>query len=272
MDVHVRGMRYHLDDRGAGHPLALLHGFTGRAASWSEHLGPLARHFRVLAIDQLGHGDTSIPADPARYRIDEGAADLIAVLQHAGALPAALLGYSMGGRLALYAALTYPNAFSALILESASPGLRGEAAQHERLLKDAALASGILEHGVRAFVDEWEQLSLFSTQRSMPAERRAMQRAIRLANDPLGLANSLRGMSTGAQPSLWERLPELTIPVLLITGSEDARFNTIADEMMTLFPNAQRVIVPGASHTIHVEQPDRYDEIVTGFLLQLAAT
>lgn len=272
MNLHVRGVNYHLDDRGAGRSLALLHGFTGCAASWSEHLGPLSQHFRVLALDQLGHGNTSVPADAARYRIDEGAADLTAVLQHIGALPAALLGYSMGGRLALYAALAYPTAFRALILESASPGLRDEAERHERLLKDEALASGILEHGVPAFVDAWEQLPLFATQRSMPVERQATQRAIRLANDPLGLANSLRGMSTGAQPSLWERLPELTIPVLLITGSEDAKFNAIADEMMSLLPNAKRSIIPGASHTVHVEQPAQYDEIVTGFLLQLAAT
>lgn len=272
MNLHVRGVKYHLDDRGAGRPLALLHGFTGCAASWSEHLGPLSQHFRVLALDQIGHGETSVPADSTRYQIGEGAADLIAVLQHVGALPAALLGYSMGGRLALYAALTYPTAFHALILESASPGLRGEAARQERLLKDEALANSILEHGLPAFVDAWEQLPLFSTQHSMPAERQATQRAIRLANHPLGLANSLRGMSTGAQPSLWERLPELTIPVLLITGSEDAKFNAIADEMMTLLPSAQRVIAPGASHTVHVEQPAQYDEIVTSFLLQLAAT
>jgi len=272
MNVSVRGVNYHLDDRGAGRNLALLHGFTGRAASWNEHFGPLARHFRVLALDLLGHGETSIPSGLARYRIEESAADVIAVLQAAGALPAALLGYSMGGRLALYTALTYPSTFHALILESASPGLRDEAARQERLQKDEALASSILEHGVPAFVDAWEQLPLFATQRAMPAERRARQRAIRLGNDPLGLANSLRGMSTGAQPSLWERLPELKIPVLLITGSEDAKFNAIADEMMPLLPYAQRVIISGAGHTAHVEQPAQFDEAVTRFLLQLTAT
>lgn len=270
--IHARGVRYHLDDRGEGRPLVLLHGLTGRAATWRHHFGPLTQHFRVIALDQLGHGQTSIPADPARYHIDEAAADLIAVLQHLDALPAGLLGYSMGGRLALYAALTYPHAFNALILESASPGLRDETARLERLAKDQALADGVIEHGVPAFVDAWEKLPMFATQASMPAEQYAFQREIRLANDPLGLANSLRGMGVGAQPSLWERLGELQIPVLLITGSEDAKFDAIASEMMTLLPNAQHITIAKTGHTIHLEQPTQFDQTVTDFLLQSAST
>ncbi|MFN8380064.1 MAG: 2-succinyl-6-hydroxy-2,4-cyclohexadiene-1-carboxylate synthase [Anaerolineae bacterium] len=268
-DIHVRGVCYHLDDRGEGRPLVLLHGLTGRAATWRDHFGPLSRHFRVIAVDQLGHGQTVIPADPARYHMEEAAADLIAVLQHIGALPAALFGYSMGGRLALYTALTYPHAFNALILESASPGMRDATARAERLTKDEKLADSIMELGVQAFVDSWEKLPMFASQSAMSVDRYALQREIRLANDPLGLANSLRGMSVGAQPSLWDRLGELQIPVLLVTGTEDAKFNAIADEMMTLLPHAQRRNIPHASHTVHIEQPVQFDEAVTDFLLQL---
>jgi 2-succinyl-6-hydroxy-2,4-cyclohexadiene-1-carboxylate synthase len=271
-DIHVRGVSYHLDERGAGRPLVLLHGLTGAGASWHEHIVPMSRHFRVIAVDQLGHGQTSVPADDARYHIEECAADLIALLQKIDALPAILLGYSMGGRLALYTALTYPKAFAALILESATPGLRDEEARLERRTKDAALAEGILEHGVEAFVDSWEQMPMFATQRHMLVERQVHQRAIRLANDPIGLANSLHGMGTGAQPSLWDRLGELSMPVLLITGSEDAKFNAIAAEMNAAIPRAQRVIIPGASHTVHLEQPDQFDVAVTEFLLQSVLT
>jgi 2-succinyl-6-hydroxy-2,4-cyclohexadiene-1-carboxylate synthase len=247
----------------------LLHGLTGAAASWHEHIGPLSRHFRVIAVDQLGHGQTSIPDDSMRYRIEECAADLIAVLQQVNALPAILCGYSMGGRLALYTALAYPKAFTALILESATPGLRDEAERRERMTKDAALADDILRFGVEAFVDSWEQLPMFATQRAMPVERKVHQRAIRLANDPHGLANSLRGMGTGAQPSLWDRLGEVTMPVLLLTGQEDAKFHAIAVEMLAALPHAQHKVIPGASHTIHVEQPNQFDQAVTEFLLQL---
>lgn len=267
-NIGVRGVSYHIDDRGAGRPLVLLHGLTGRAATWHEHFGPLTEHFRVIAVDLLGHGHTSTPPDPARYRIEESAADLIAVLQRANALPAMLLGYSMGGRLALYTALSHPSYFSALILESASPGLLASQDRAERVRKDEALADGILEHGVPAFVDAWEQLSMFDTQRTMPDERKALQRAIRLANDPLGLANSLRGMGVGVQPSLWDRLGELQLPVLLITGSDDPKFEKYAVEMQAVLPNAQHIIIPGASHTIHVEQPNQFDNAVIHFLLE----
>ncbi|MFN8380132.1 MAG: 2-succinyl-6-hydroxy-2,4-cyclohexadiene-1-carboxylate synthase [Anaerolineae bacterium] len=267
-DIGVRGVSYHIDDRGTGRPLVLLHGLTGRAASWREHFDPLAHHFRVIAFDQLGHGLSSIPADPARYRIEEAAADVIAVLQKADALPAAMLGYSMGGRLALYAALTYPHAFSALILEGASPGIRDDIARATREKKDGTLADGILEYGVQAFVDEWEQLPMFATQRAMAPERQALQREIRLANDRIGLANSLRGMGVGTQPSLWDRLHELTIPMLLITGSDDVKFNAIADEMMTLLPNARHKVISGASHTVHLERPHHFDQAVIDFLLE----
>ncbi len=268
-DIRVRGVSYHLDDRGAGRTLVLLHGLTGRAASWRAHFAPLTRHFRVIALDLLGHGLSSIPSDPLRYHIEEAAADLIAVLQQIDALPAALLGYSMGGRLALYTALTYPQAFSALILESATPGIREADDRAERAAKDEGLATGILTHGIQAFVDSWEQLPMFATQRTMPPERIALQREIRLANDAVGLANSLRGMGTGAQPSLWERLGELTMPVLLITGSEDAKFAAIAQEMQGAIPHARHAVISGASHTLHVEQPAQFDDVITRFLLQL---
>jgi 2-succinyl-6-hydroxy-2,4-cyclohexadiene-1-carboxylate synthase len=267
-DIGVRGVSYHIDDRGTGRPLVLLHGLTGRAATWREHFPELSHHFRVIAFDELGHGLSSIPADPARYRIEEAAADLIAVLQHANALPAAILGYSMGGRLALYTALTYPHAFSALVLEGASPGIRDDIARAVRESKDGKLADGILAHGVQAFVDEWEQLPMFATQHAMPPERQALQREIRLANDRIGLANSLRGMGVGAQPSLWERLGELTIPVLLITGSADAKFNAIAEEMVKLLPNARHQVIGGASHTVHLERPHHFDQAVIDFLLE----
>lgn len=267
-NIGVRGVSYHIDDRGAGRPLVLLHGLTGRAATWHQHFGPLTRHFRVIAFDLLGHGHTSVPADPARYCMEEASADLIAVLQHANALPAALMGYSMGGRLALYTALSHPTCFNALILESASPGMLESQDRAERVRKDAALADGILEHGVQAFVDAWEELPMFDTQRAMPDEQKALQRSIRLANDPVGLANSLRGMGVGEQPSLWNRLGELDMPVLLITGSEDPKFTGFAEEMLVALPNAQHKVIEGASHTIHVEQPVQFDEVIIEFLLE----
>jgi 2-succinyl-6-hydroxy-2,4-cyclohexadiene-1-carboxylate synthase len=246
----------------------LLHGFTGSSESWYEHIPALAQHVRVLAPDLIGHGLTDIPGDPARYRMEEASADLVTLLEQACALPAALLGYSMGGRLALHTALTYPETLSALIIESASPGLQDAASRADRAATDGALAARILEIAVPAFIDEWEALPLFASQQRLSPERRAAQRQIRLSQSPAGLANSLRGMGTGAQPSLWDRLGELTMPVLLIAGEHDAKFEAITEAMAGAIENAERCIIEDAGHTTHLEQPDQFQQAVLNFLLK----
>ena len=88
-----------------------------------------------------------------------------------------------------------------------------------------------------------------------PAEVRERVHADRLRNTPAGLARALRGLGTGALPPLWDRLGELTMPVTLIVGERDAKFQAIAEEMGERMPNATRLIVPGAGHAVHLEAP-----------------
>src|SRR5690349_3403754 len=112
----INDIHYHVEVTGTGEPLVLLHGFSGSGANWSEHVEAFAQEFRVVAIDLLGHGQTDSPPDPARYAMERAAADLIAILDALDMPTVHLLGYSMGGRLALYTALTYPGRFNRLIL------------------------------------------------------------------------------------------------------------------------------------------------------------
>jgi 2-succinyl-6-hydroxy-2,4-cyclohexadiene-1-carboxylate synthase len=176
---------------------------------------------------------------------------------------ATLLGYSMGGRIALYSALA--GYFRALILESASPGLATETEREQRRLSDSALAERIRRDGVTSFVDYWENLPLFASQRNLPGEIRAALRANRLDNHPAGLANSLAGVGTGAQPALHERLSELNIPVLLIAGALDTKFTSIARQMALQLPQPHLHIVPQAGHTVHLEQPAIFTQLVQNF-------
>lgn len=249
--------------------ILLLHGFTGSSQNWQPLLPSLTPHFQIIAPDILGHGRSASPSDPTRYHIAQVAADIVALLdlldQHTSD-PAHLLGYSMGGRLALYLAVHYPERFASLILESASPGLKTAAAREERRQKDNALADRIEQDGIEAFVGFWESLSLWDSQKQLPAEIRAQLRQQRLQNNPIGLANSLRGMGTGVQPSLWHKLPEITMPVLLLTGELDHKFCTIGEEMTPLLPQAKHVTLAGAGHTIHLEQPTQYSQTVVSFL------
>lgn len=268
-DVTVNGVKLHAEMDGpakATGTLVLLHGFTGSAAAWGNHIDMLATNgLRLIALDLLGHGESDAPADARRYTIEHCRTDIIDALRALGVREneAILLGYSMGGRIALYS--TFSGFFRALILESASPGLATEAERGQRRQQDEALAERIERGGVANFVAYWEQLPLFASQQALPIATRELLRQQRLRNRAVGLANSLRGVGTGAQPALYARLPELDLPILLIAGEQDEKFRAIARRMAWMLPRAQLEIVPGAGHTIHLEQPDTFDRLVRDF-------
>lgn len=262
----IAGLRYAVEEAGAGEPLVLLHGFTGRAANWRPLLPRLAERYRVIAIDLPGHGDSGAPAGLAHYKMPCVAADLVALLGHRDALPASWLGYSMGGRLALYVAVRHPGAVRSLILESATAGLSNAAERQARRAADEALAARIERDGIAAFVAEWEQRPLFAGLARLPAEARAALREQRLNNNPVGLANSLRGMGTGAQPDLWPRVSSVAAPTLLIAGKQDAKFAALNMGLSVTIPKAALRLIPDAGHTVHLEQPEAFLATVMGFL------
>lgn len=268
MIIHVNGISMGVEERGTaeGPTLVLLHGFTGSAASWGRHLDVFAQQgFHVVALDMLGHGQSDAPSDPQRYSIEHCAEDVVASLRMLGVQEqqAILLGYSMGGRIALYTA--FSRFFRALILESASPGLTDSVERAQRRSSDEELAARIERDGIEAFVEYWEHLPLFASQQRLPYEQQRGVHAQRLQNRPSGLANSLRGVGTGAQPALQERLPTLAIPILLLAGILDKKFCAIAQGMAKVLPNAQVHIIPDAGHTTHLEQPQVFDALVLEF-------
>ena len=153
-----------------------------------------------------------------------------------------------------------------LALIGASAGIADAEAGRARIAGDDRLAQSILDDGLTAFVDYWESIPLFESQRSLPAERRAAIRAGRLACDPLGLANSLRGMGTGSQEPLHDRLRELTMPVLAMAGELDTRYAATARELAAAVPDGRSAIIPGAGHAAQVENPAFCAEQVLSFL------
>lgn len=261
--MQINGVDYHVETHGSGEPLLLLHGFSGSGTNWAAQVEAFAPHFNVITVDLPGHGHTASPADPARYGVEYVAADLVVILDALGFPSAHLLGYSMGGRLALYTALYAPRRINRLILESASPGLKTAAEREARIASDEALAQRIETQGIPAFAAYWTSLPLFATQSLETRQRLHDQR---LHNNPQGLANSLRGMGTGAQPSLWQRFGELSIPTLLLCGELDTKFAAIHAEMHALIPQSTLITIPGAGHTIHAEQPIQFTDEVLRFL------
>lgn len=257
------GLRLGFEERGAGDPLLLIHGFTGSTEAWGEEiLDALAARHRVLAVDLVGHGGSSRPHDPGRYTLDEVLGDLLELLDAAGVERARWVGYSMGGRVALGGAVLHPERVGGLVLESASPGLATEEERAERREADEALARRLEDEGIETFVERWMALPLFRTQRSLPAETRARERERRFRNDPRALAACLRGLGTGRQPSFWDRLGEVRAPTLLLAGGEDEKFTRLARAMGKAIPEARVHVVRGAGHTVHLEAPEAWLDAV----------
>lgn len=244
----------------------LLHGFTGFGGSWATLAEAFsAAGFHVLAPDLLGHGRSPAPASPDRYRMERAAEDLSALLDANTHDPVHMLGYSMGGRLALYFALNYPAQVRSLTLESASPGLATESERAQRRELDNDLADRIERDGIAAFVDAWESLPMWDSQRNLlSTEQRRQLRAQRLRNIPTGLANSLRGIGAGAQPDLRPRLPALAPPTLLLAGEDDRKYVAVNQEMARLIPNANFVVIPHTGHNVHLERPSAFCGNVLG--------
>ena len=271
--VMVDGMRYHVDLAGGGAPLLLLHGFTGSTASWEPIRGELAKRYATIAVDLPGHGSTDAPDDVARYRLDRFADDLAQIVAELGIERVAVLGYSLGGRAALRFALRHPARVAALVLESASAGITDDAERAARRAADTALADAIERDGIDSFVAGWERLPLWASQASLPAAARDKLRAQRLANDPKGLANSLRGAGAGVDPPVLERLRTMVTPFFVITGALDPKYVDLGARIVAAAPPSRipsspskHVAVDGAGHVVHLEQPAAFSAAISGFL------
>jgi 2-succinyl-6-hydroxy-2,4-cyclohexadiene-1-carboxylate synthase len=269
MDIVVNGVQYYVKSCGTGFPLMLLHGFTGDSSTWTPFCEKWGRHSRLIIPDIIGHGKTEAPGEPERYRIESAANDLLAILDEMDIEKVDLLGYSMGGRLALTFTVLYPERVGKLLLESSSPGLLSEEERKLRRINDGKIAQCIKDKGIEGFVDYWEKIPLFSTMENLPGHVKEAMRQQRLSHSPQGLANSLLGMGTGSQPSWWGGLGVLPHEVLLLTGEKDNKFCSIAKNMQKELKNSTWVTVENSGHTIHVEEKEKFGTIVSEFLLNI---
>lgn len=266
MIVNVNEVYYHVKVYGQGDPLLMLHGFTGDITTWNSFQPKLSNQFQLILIDILGHGKTDSPIDENRYQIERVAEDIKEILIQLSVNRINIIGYSMGGRLALTFATNFPYMVNKLILESSTPGLKTEVERSDRREKDYLLATQLLEEGVESFVKYWTNIPLFQTQKKLDPSTQEVIKKQRLSNNPIGLANSLKGMGTGSMPSLWNQLQYLNVPVLIITGSLDEKFCRIADEMKKLLPNVKHETVLNVGHAIHVEDSQKFGTIIKEFL------
>ncbi|MGE3855495.1 MAG: 2-succinyl-6-hydroxy-2,4-cyclohexadiene-1-carboxylate synthase [Dehalococcoidia bacterium] len=271
-DIDLDGLTLHAEVAGSGPAVVLVLGFTGSGASWRSLVPVLAPDFTTIAVDLVGHGRSGCPAALDRYRMRRAVDDLAALLRALGHERAAWLGYSLGGRVALQVAVHRPDVVSALVLEGATPGLATGEEREARVAADEALARRLEREGLEAFVDFWQSIALWdSQQRTLTDDQRAALRRGRLAQDPVGLAGSLRGMGTGSQEWVGDRLGDLGVPVLLTAGTLDTKFSAIAREMAAAIPDATMRLIEDAGHAAHLERPDAFNAMVREFLTGVRA-
>ena len=230
----------------------LVHGFTQTGRSWDRVAARLAERHTVVTVDAPGHGESS------GVRADVPAA---AALLGAVGGPATYVGYSMGGRICLQLAVDQPELVRRLVLVSATAGIDDHAERAARRKADEQLAASIERDGIDGFLDRWLGLPLFAT---LPRDAAGLDDRRRNTAD--GLASSLRLAGTGAQEPLWDRLPELPMPVLLVVGALDEKFVAIAQRMTESVPDATLAVIEGAGHSVHLERPDAFAGALDGWL------
>jgi 2-succinyl-6-hydroxy-2,4-cyclohexadiene-1-carboxylate synthase len=232
--------------------VVFLHGFTHTGRSWDQVIAALGEGHTALAPDLRGHGGSSA-AEPVS--LPEVLADVAAL----SADPFTLVGYSMGGRIALHVALTHGDRVQRLVLIGASPGLSDPRERAQRRHDDERLAQEMRRSSIEEFARRWAQTPVLA---GLSPGLSAATHADRLRSTPEGLARALEGLGTGALAPLWDRLAELTMPVTLVVGERDQKFRALAAEMAESIASAEIQVVAGAGHAVHLEAPGRVAAII----------
>lgn len=216
-------------------------GFMQRGGAWESVAREVGERYRSFCLDFR------------TWTFDERVDELLA----AASPGTAVVGYSLGGRIALHAAVREPERFAALALVGATAGIEDDEERRERAHADDELAAWMEASSIEDVVAAWEELPIFDTQPPAVVEA---QRPGRLTHDPRRLATLLRSASPGRLEPLWSRLPELKMPILTVAGELDERYAALAPRM------GNAAIVPDAGHAAHLEQPERVAALLREFL------
>ena len=244
---------------GAGPPLFALHGFTHTGEQYEPLAEALGRE--VHAPDLPGHGESAAEST----QIDDVVASLAGSIDAIGdAVP--VLGYSQGARLALLLATLTPSITGPLIIVSGTAGIEDLEDRSDRKDWDRSTADTIIEIGIERLIDDWTSSGITST-KGIPEELRRSDREQRLANTAEGLASAMTGYGTGSMPSVWHLLDTITVPTMILTGSQDATYTEFGARMATsIGTNATHQVVRGARHDPFLTNEPATIGHLTGFL------
>ncbi len=179
-----------------------------------------------------------------------------------------LVGYSLGGRLALRAALRSPDSYTAVVLVGSTAGIEEGPLRVQRAEADEKLASWIEAMPIEDIVSLWERQPLFADQSEALIDE---QRPGRLSQDPRSLALLLRTAGQGTLDPVWHELSTLELPILAIAGARDDGYTAAARRIARVAPNGRVAIVEEAGHAAHLQQPQAVADLIAEFLNHLPA-
>jgi 2-succinyl-6-hydroxy-2,4-cyclohexadiene-1-carboxylate synthase len=235
--------------------LVLLHGFGGTHRAWDPVLPELDRErYSPLVPDLRGHG-TKAGVRPISF--DGCVSDVLA----AAPREFVLCGYSLGGRVAQHVALAAPERISRLVLVATSAGIEAADDRAARRAEDEAFASDLEQMTIEEYADRWQAQPLFA---GTSPEAARWWRADLLRNDPVALADALRGIGAGDMEPLWDRLRTLTMPVTVVVGGRDQKFAAWAARYREVLPQAEVIVVDGAGHGLPREAPREVAAAIQG--------
>lgn len=266
----IRGYRYALshyyDNADSGAPiLVFLHGYLGSRYVFDPLIDALTSRYNIVAIDLLGHGESDGSRAPHRYNAHEQAQDLYRILsklKEKGSGRLYLYGYSMGGRLAIKLAVTYPEILDRLILESAGTGISSESEKRKRALTEQKWGDNIVAD-FQQFIEGWEQAALFQNPaQTADPEHYAVYRNIQRNQNPAYMAAALRGFGQGTYPPLHQSFESLNHPVTLISGEYDQKYHDWYRTLNSRMSRSTWHPVADAAHRVHLDQPGKIAEIL----------
>ena len=263
MFIEIENIKYNIEIKGEGKPIICLHGFSENLSTW-EFLK--LNGYQLILIDIIGHGKSDKPSHRKCYSLKVILKHLNKIISKLALKKYSMLGYSMGGRIALAYALTYPKEIHKLILESASYGEGGFLNRLKRGRNDLKLAKSIQKNGIEWFNQYWGDLRIFKSQRSLPRSVINEINKRRLANSTTALSNTLKGTGQGKFPCLKNQIVKLSIPILYISGEYDKKYQAVGRNFEKLNAKVKHIVINGCGHNTHIENPEEYMKVLSEFL------
>ncbi|HEY2049913.1 MAG TPA: alpha/beta hydrolase [Caulobacteraceae bacterium] len=247
-DLNRDGVKLYYEVHGSGPAILLTHGYSATSQMWTGQVGPLSKDHTLVTWDMRGHGQSDYPEDPAAYSETATVADMAAILDAVGAREAVIGGLSLGGYMSLAFHLAHPDRTRALLIIDTGPGYKSDEAREG--WNRNALATG----------DRYEREGLGNLARGSVEMRTSRHR------DATGLARAARGMLTQKDARVISSLPSISVPAIVVVGTNDTPFLAASDYMAAKIPGAQKVVIPDGGHAANIDQPHTFNAAIVDFL------